>query len=78
MTRKVLDIHLEGNHLVCVKTDDDRYPFRLYRVTYSQRKQIAKYSNFFSVIVFIKDFYLNGVDSMTLAESVEWAKDYTA
>jgi len=78
MTRKVLDICLEGNHLVCIKASDDRYPFRLYRVTYGHKKQLAKYSNFFSVIAFIKDFYLNGVDSMTLAESVEWAKGYIA
>lgn len=75
MRRKVLDICLDGFHIVCIRTSDKYNPFRVYKVCGNHRRQIAKYGEFLSVICFIKDLYIAGADTMTMAEIVEWAKE---
>lgn len=72
--KKVLDIRLGGKHIECIRTDDRYNPFRVYLKTVNHRRQIAKYGDFLSVIDFIRDYYTEGIDSLTLSQTVEWAK----
>lgn len=72
---KILDIHLDGVHLECYKVEDSWNPFRVYRKVCNHTRQIAKYGDFFSVLCFLKDFYRAGVDTMTLADTISWAKE---
>lgn len=74
-TKKVMDICLDGVHIVCIRFDGDWNPFRVYRVSAGHRRQIAKYGDFISVVYFIRDFYMDGVDTMTMHETVSWAKE---
>lgn len=76
MKRKVLDICLDGLHLVCVRISGDKNPFRLYRVSNGHRMQIAKYGDFLSVIIFIKDMYIAGADTFTTPVLREWSAEY--
>jgi hypothetical protein len=75
MTRKVLNICLDGTHLECIRTEDKRNPFRVYRVSVGHREQIAKHHDFLSVICFLKDFYQDGADTMTTSELTQWVND---
>lgn len=72
--KKVLDIRLDGKHIECIRTDDRYNPFRVYLKTVNHRRQIAKYGEFLSVIDFIRVYYTEGIDSLTLSQTVEWAK----
>lgn len=65
---KVIDVHLDGIHLECIKTDDNRNPFRIYYKTFNHRYLLVKYGDFLSASWFIYDFYRQGMDSMTLPE----------
>lgn len=77
MKKKVLDIRLDGFHIVCIMyKEDKRNPFRVYRVTAEHRRQIAKYADFISVLSFIRDLYIFGADTMTFPKLIEWAKRY--
>lgn len=73
-TKKVLDISLDGFHVVAIRTSDRNNPFRVYRVCTGHRRQIAKYGDFLSVVCFIGDLYRDGADTMTMEELVSWAK----
>ena len=75
MTKKVLDICLDGFHLTCIRTSDKYNPFRVYSVCAGHRRQIAKYGDFLSVICFIKDLYIQGADTYTMDQLVQWAKE---
>ena len=75
MSKKVLNIQLDGCHLECIRTDNKVNPFRVYKVSTWHRRQIAKYGEFLSVICFLKDFYQNGCDTMTTPEVIQWAKE---
>lgn len=74
MQKKVLDIGLDGVHLVCIRIAGDRNPYRVYRLAGGRRRQIAKYGDFMSVLCFLREFYQDGVDTMTLTDTVDWAK----
>lgn len=76
MTKQVLKINLDGCHLECIRTEDKNNPFRVYRIAAGHRRQIAKYGDFFSVVCFLKDFYLDGADTMTTPDVIEWAKEH--
>lgn len=75
MRKKVLDICLDGVHIECIRINGNNNPFRVYRVSSGHRRQIAKYGDFLSVVYFIRDFYSDGADTMTLVETVEWARE---
>lgn len=75
MSKKVMGITLDGFRLECIRTDDKYNPFRVYRIWTGHRRQIAKYGDFLSVICFIRDLYLDGADTMTMVDLVQWAKD---
>ena len=72
--KKVLDIRLDGKHIECIRTDDRYNPFRVYLKTVNHRRQIAKYGDFLSVIYFLRNYYEEGIDSLPLPETIEWAK----
>lgn len=72
--KKVLDIRLDGKHIECIRTDDRDNPFRIYLKTVNHRRQVAKYGDFLSVVNFIRNYYEEGADSLTLSETIEWAK----
>ena len=74
--RKVLDIRLDGFHIVCIMYKEGLNPFRVYRVTADHRRQIAKYGDFISVLCFVRDLYIAGADTLTFPQLVEWAKRY--
>jgi hypothetical protein len=74
MIKKVLKITIDGCWIECVRMEDKMNPFRVYRVTATHRRQIAKYGDFLSVIYFLRDFYQDGVDTMSLPEVLSWAK----
>lgn len=72
--KKVLDIRLDGKHIECIRTDDRYNPFRVYLKTPNHRRQVAKQGDFLSVIDFIRVYYTEGIDSLTLPETIEWSK----
>lgn len=52
-TQKVLDINAGGRWLVCIKSNADRNPYRLYEMRWDMgwhRKQIDKYNDFDSIL----------------------------
>ena len=76
-TMKVMDICEGGCHLEVIKIMDrkERNPYRIRRVWHDYGchvAQIASYGDWMSVIYFLRDFYLDGVDTMTTAEMKEW------
>ena len=73
-TKKVLDIQLDGFHLTCIRTADKRNPYLVYRVWAGHRRQIAKYGDFMSVIIMIHDLYMDGADTFTVPELMDWGK----
>lgn len=75
-THKIMDLHLDGVHLECIRKSGDINPYRIYRLVAGHKKQIAKYSDFLSVIYFIKEFYTQGIDTMTIAETISWSKEW--
>lgn len=75
MSKKALGINLDGCRIDCIRTEDKRNPFRVYRIGGGHRIMIAKYGDFMSVLHFLKDFYLEGMDTATLSDVREWAKD---
>lgn len=76
MSKKVLDIQLDGFHLVCIRInrEGEYNPFRVYKVVAGHRRQIAKYGDFFSVICFIQQVYMEGADTFTMPEMLAWAR----
>lgn len=76
MKKKVLDICLDGFHVICIRDKEVKYnPFRVYKVSNGHRRQIAKYGDFLSVICFLKDIYVAGVDTFSTPELLKWAKE---
>ena len=88
---KVLDV-FDGFHLECIKIckkageSEPVNPYRLY-ITYNgrtknglfyskHRKQIAAYGDLISVLCFIKDLYLNGIDCQPINYVISWSREY--
>jgi hypothetical protein len=74
-SRKVLDICLDGFHIVCIRISDRMNPFRIYKVWAGHRRQLGKYADFPSVIWFIWDMYVSGADTFDTGSLIEWAKE---
>ena len=71
---KVLDIREGGIRIICLRTNYKVNPYRVYRVDFGHRRQIAKYGDFTSVMCFVKDLYIYGADVLTMPQLVDWAK----
>ena len=75
--KKVMDIHEGRTHLSVIRSNTDRInPYRIYLVispTGSPLRQrlLIKYGDFMSCIYFIRDFFLEGLDTMCYTEMVE-------
>lgn len=83
--KKILDIHEGGRHLVCVQQTDRGVvnPYRVYVVISPtgspvRRRLLTKYADFMSVIYFLRDFYLYGLNTMPVSEAVEWINAHSA
>lgn len=75
-THKIMDIRLDGVHLECIRKSGDMNPYRVYRLAGDHKRQIAKYSDFISVLYLITEFYSQGIDTMTIAETISWSKEW--
>lgn len=73
-SRKVLDIREGGIHIICLMTDYKVNPYRVYRVDFGHRRQIAKYGDFISVMWFVRDIYAYGADVLPMPQLIDWAK----
>ena len=74
MRKKILDIHLNGFHIAGYQTQDKRNPFRVYLIVPGHRRLIARYGDFFSVLCFIKDIFLDGLDTAPMHKILTWSK----
>lgn len=75
--KKILDINTGSVHLTCIQSLDRREwnPYRIYLITSVtgspvRKRQLQKYGDFHSVLCFLKDFYLDGLDTMCYTEMV--------
>ena len=82
--KKILDINEGGRHLVCIQQTDRGVtnPYSIYVIISPtgapvRRRLLSKYEDFMSVIYFLRDFYLSGLDTMTVSEAVEWINAHT-
>ena len=79
MAKKVMDIRDGGCHLEVLDLDnrrmENKYQIRLIRS--GHKNVIAAYGDWISVLCFLKDFYLEGMDTMTLVEIKEWWRERT-
>lgn len=78
-TRKVIDLNIDGTHLVCIEHLDHKKadPYRIYRIASGHRRQLVRYSDFMSVLYFLVEFFRDGMDAMTLSEQLETIKKQT-
>lgn len=83
-SEKVLDVNIHSGHIVCIRRNDpaEINPFRIYIVISAKgapiRKLILqKYADFISVLCFVKDFFLEGIDTMCYTDMVAWVKSRT-
>lgn len=80
-TKKILDVNTGSAHLICIQSLDrsDWNPYRVYLVTFvpgagNRKRLLIKYGDLVSVLCFIKDFYLDGIDTRTAQDILTWAK----
>ena len=74
-TYKCLELNADGSHIVCIKhLDDKEYPFWLYKVLDGgmHRRLIAKYADLCSILRFMYELHLFGMDSAPVSEILAW------
>ena len=78
--KKILDIDEGSAHLVCLRqTDPNEYnPYRIYVVISAtgapiRRRLLAKRADFPSVLSFVRDFYLEGINTLCYTDMVAWS-----
>ena len=78
--KKIIDVHDRSAHLAVIRYDSDkRNPYRIYLIISPtgvpvRKRLLNKYGDFMSCIYFIKDFFLEGIDTMCYTEMVEWVR----
>jgi len=77
--KKIIDIHEGGRHLICIQVmgRKDYNPYRVYEIISPtgspvRKRLLTKYGDFMSVIYFIRDYYLYGLNTMAISEIHEW------
>ena len=82
--KKILDINEGGSHLVCIQQRERGVinPYHIYVIISPtgspvRRRLLTKYADFMSVIYFLRDFYLYGLNAMSVSEAVEWINAHT-
>lgn len=83
MAKKIIDVNEGNRHLVCYQSNDRANPFSVYIVISPtgapiRKRLLVKYADFMSVLYFIRDFYLYGLDTMSVSEVKEWLNDRSA
>lgn len=83
MAKKIIDVNEGHRHLVCYQSNDRINPFSVYMVISPtgspvRKRLLIRYGDFMSVLYFIRDFYLYGLDTMTLSEVKEWIDERSA
>lgn len=83
-TEKVLDVNAGNAHVVCIHHLDrhDYNPYRVYLITSVtgspvRKRLLQKYADFISALCFVKDFFLEGIDTMCYTDMVAWVKSRT-
>ena len=81
--KKVMDIDEGGSHLVVYKSYDkkDFNPYKIYLIISGhgelpvRKKLLDKYCDILSVVYFVRNFYLDGVNKMTYEDTLAWARE---
>ena len=80
--KKIIDVNPGPGsaHLIVIQDSQVKYnPFRIYLVISPKgsplRKRILNmYGDFMSCVYFIRDFYLEGIDTMCYTDMVKWVR----
>jgi len=81
--KKIIDVHEGHVHMTCIQFMEERSnPYRIYMVISPsgspvRKRELIRYEDFMSVIYFIRDFFLYGLDTMPLCEIMEWIKEHS-
>ena len=81
--KKIMDIHEGRTHLVVIRDNTtQRNPYHVYLVISPtgapiRKRQLIQYGDFMSVLCFLRDFFLYGLDAMCYSEMREWIKQRT-
>lgn len=82
--KKILDINEGGRHIVCIHSLDRKVinPYAVYVVISPtgmpvRKRLLLRYADFMSVLYFLRDFYLDGLNTMTVSEAREYIKART-
>ena len=81
--KKIMDIHEGRTHLVVIRDNVARHnPYRIYLIISPtgapvRKRQLIQYADFMSVLYFLRDFFLYGLDAMCYSEMREWIKQRT-
>lgn len=77
--KKILDINEGRTHLVCLRLSDPKEynPYRIYLIISPtgapiRKRLLEKYGDFPSVLCFIRNFYIEGINTMCYTEMVRW------
>lgn len=76
--KKIIDINDRSAHLSVIRCDSDKYnPYHIYLIISPtgspvRKRLLDKYDDFMSCVYFIKDFFLEGIDTMCYTEMVKW------
>lgn len=82
--KKIIDINEGGYHLVCTH-DNGRSvvnPYRVYAIISPsgspiRRRLLIKYCDFMSVLYFLRDFYLHGLNALPVSEVQAWIREHS-
>lgn len=76
-TKKIIDIKTDSIHIsvIQIMNRHEMNPYRIYRLYNGHRKQLVKYGDLISVFCFLKWFFQDGLDVITLPEQVEAVKN---
>lgn len=79
--KKIMDINEGHTHLVVIRMSNqkDPNPYRIYLVISCvgapvRKRLLDKYADFMSVLYFIRNFYLEGIDALCYTDMVRWIR----
>lgn len=82
--KKIMDVNEGGSHLVVIRTESDMYnPFHVYLVISPtgapvRKRLLIKYGDLVSCIYFLRDFYVEALNTMCYSEMRDWIRQRTA
>lgn len=82
--KKIIDVNEGKCHLVCIQDTSPltTNPYQVYIVISPtgapvRKRLLIKYADFISVLCFIRDFYVHGMDVLSFSDMKEWIKSRT-